>query len=90
MSDAMQRIRRQLDAVIEEAATAIEAQQAAAAAAIEEAHSSRAVAAAYDQGRHDQRQQILAMIQEQRSYLRVGGTNALSLATLAKAIAELS
>jgi transcription elongation GreA/GreB family factor len=86
MSDTLDRIRIQLDQVIEEAAAAIAAHQAEAAAAIESITPAAQTAAAYSQGRHDERLRILQLIDEQQQTLAKGGLNALSLATLSRAL----
>lgn len=86
MTTPLERIRIQLNDLIESAAADIEAQRnrdaAAAAAAIEAASSTAAISAAYNQGRRDQTMAILALIHDQRSTLAKGGVNAISLDTL--------
>jgi hypothetical protein len=86
MSDTLERIRRQLDLVIEEAAVAIEADRALAAHAIELATSTLPTAQAYEAGRRDERTRILSLIEEQLSSLSKAGINAISLATLSRTI----
>ena len=63
-----------------------DAEAAQAAAAIEAASGTAAIAAAYEQGRCDERRRVLALIDTQRSHLARGGVNAISLATLAQLI----
>jgi hypothetical protein len=88
----MERLRVQLAQIIETAAAEAEAQRMAeqrlAAEAIEQANSSAAIKAAYNQGRHDDRREVLALIQEQRAMLSRGGVNAISLQTLEKRLQE--
>ena len=86
MSPTMERLRLQLAQIIETAAAEAEAQRMAeqrlAAEAIEQATSSAAIKAAYEQGRHDKAREVVALIQEQRAMLSRGGVNAISLQTL--------
>lgn len=88
MSPTMERLRIQLAQIIETAAAEAEAQSMAeqrlAAEAIEQATSSAAIKAAYNQGRHDKAREVVALIQEQRAMLSRGGVNAISLQTLEK------
>ena len=88
MSPTMERLRLQLAQIIESAAAEAEAQRLAdqrlAAEAIEQATSSAALDAAYNQGRHDRNREVLTLIQEQRAMLSRGGVNAISLETLEK------
>lgn len=92
MSPTMERLRVQLAQIIETAAAEAEAQRHAdqrlAAEAIEQATSSSAIKAAYNQGRHDEQRRALALIQEQRAMLSRGGVNAISLQTLEKRLQE--
>jgi len=90
MSATLERVRQQLNQLIESAAADIEQQRQAEAAqaaqAIEASTGTAAVAAAYDQGRRDKQAEILALINEQREWLGRGGVNAISLDTLARII----
>lgn len=92
MSPTMERLRVQLAQIIETAAAEAEAQRMAeqrlAAEAIEQASSSAAIKAAYEQGRHDKAREVVALIQEQRAMLSRGGVNAISLQTLEKRLQE--
>ena len=84
----MERLRIQLAQIIETAAAEAEAQRMAeqrlAAEAIEQATSSAAIKAAYEQGRHDKAREVVALIQEQRAMLSRAGFTAISLQTLEK------
>lgn len=86
----LERIRANLAGLIDQAAAEIQAERdaeaAQAAAAIEAASSSTAIAAAYEQGREDERRRVLALLEAQRSYLARGGINAISLATVAQLV----
>lgn len=87
MSDTtLERIRRQLDLVITEAADAIAADRAMAAQAIELATSSLPTAAAYEAGRRDERLRILCIIEELLSTLSSAGINSVTLRTLSRTI----
>jgi len=61
----------------------LDALEARLAATMEELSQERAVAAAYEQGRADERRRVLALLQEQRQWLGRGGVNAVSLEVLA-------
>lgn len=90
MSPTMQRLRHQLEQLIESAAAEAEAQrlhdQQLAAQAIEEATSATAVGLAYEQGRQDRNREVLTLITEHRQTLARGGVNAISLETLGRII----
>jgi hypothetical protein len=61
----------------------LDALEARLAATMEDLSQERAVAAAYEQGRADERRRVLALLQEQRQWLGRGGVNAVSLEVLA-------
>lgn len=61
----------------------LDALEARLAATMEDLSQERAVAAAYEQGRADERRRVLALLQEQRQWLGRGGVNAISLEVLA-------
>lgn len=86
----LERIRANLAALINQAAAEIDAEHTAkaaqAAAAIKAASTNTAIAAAYEQGRCDERRRVLALLETQRSYLARGGINAISLATVAQLV----
>lgn len=90
--DTLERTRSSIAALIEAAAAEVAAEQKLrdrqAAAAIEYAHSQANVGAAYLQGREDERRRILGLLEAQRETLGRGGVNAISLATLARAVRE--
>ena len=92
MNATLEHLRQQLNKLIESAAADIERQRSAdasiAAEAIEALSEAPAIAAAYDQGRRDQKAAVLALIDERRSWLGRGGVNAISLATLSRSILE--
>ena len=71
--------------VIEELAGRLERERQAAQA-IEHANSAANTAAAYQQGRENERRRVLALLEAQREALGRGGVNAISLATLKRAL----
>jgi hypothetical protein len=75
-----------MQALIETAAAEAEAQRLEAAEAIEAASGAPAIAAAYDQGRRDERRRVLALLEAQREALGKAGLNAISLATLSRSL----
>ena len=90
---ALERLRIALEPLIEAAAAEVEAERHAqasqAAAAMEAATGTAAIAAAYEQGRRDERMRVLAIVEQQRADLGRGGVNAISLATLNRAIGDV-
>ena len=75
MSATLERIRQQLNQLIE-----------SAAAAVEDATDCTAIAAAYDRGRRDRQAEILALIGQQREWMARGRVSVISLDTLARII----
>ena len=92
MIKPLERIRASVCDLIEQAAAELERERLECdrhtAAAIEHATSAAATAAAYQQGRDDERRRIQALLQHQRETLGRGGINAISLATLSRVIEE--
>ena len=86
----LEQIRAGMANLIEQAAADLERERIErdrqVAAAIEQATGSAATAAAYQQGRHDERRRIQTLLQHQRQALVRGGINAISLATLSRVI----
>lgn len=68
----------------------LEQREAALAAAAERLSQDQAVAAAYREGGHDMRRQILALITLQMDMLRHGGAPHLVLSTLTQQILDLT
>ena len=88
----LERLRQQLNELIEEAAldarAKAEARDAAIAQAMEAAQEAPATQAAYRQGRYDREREILALLDEQQETLGRAGMNAISLASLKRRITE--
>ena len=86
----LERLRQQLNELIEEAAldarAEAEARDAAIAQAMEAAQEAPATQAAYRQGRYDREREILALLDEQQETLGRAGLNAVSLASLKRRI----
>jgi len=86
----LERTRASINDLIEAAAAEVEAdrleRERQAAEAIEYAASGANTAAAYQQGRRDERTRLLALLEAQREALGRGGVNAISLATLKRAL----
>jgi hypothetical protein len=82
----LERIRHDLQRLIETAAAEVELTQQETAAALEAASGAPAIAAAYDQGRQDERARVLALLAHQQEMLGRAGLNAISLATLRRAL----
>jgi len=87
---ALERTRASINELIKAAAAEVEAdrleRERQAAQAIEHANSAANTAAAYQQGREDERRRVLALLEAQREALGRGGVNAISLATLKRAL----
>ena len=88
----LERLRQQLNELIEEAALEVraeaEARDHATAMALEAAQEAPATQAAYRQGRYDREREILALLDEQQEALGKAGMNAISLASLKRRITE--
>ena len=75
-----------LQKLIETAAAEAEAQREQAAEAILAASGAPAIAAAYEQGRRDERGRLRALLEAQKEMLGKAGLNSISLATLSRSI----
>jgi ABC-type nitrate/sulfonate/bicarbonate transport system substrate-binding protein len=75
-----------LQKLIETAAAEAEAQREQAAEAILAASGAPAIAAAYEQGRRDERGRLRALLEAQQEMLGKAGLNSISLATLSRSI----
>jgi hypothetical protein len=82
----LERIRHDLQRLIETTAAEAEAKQQETAAALEAASGAPAIAAAYGQSRQDERARVLALLAHQQEMLGRAGLNAISLATLRRAL----
>lgn len=88
MMTNLDRIRKQLNKIIAEAAADIEAREQALAGAMEMATTDCQVRAAFEQGMQYKEDQVLALIDQQLSTLQRSGHNAISLQTLKRAIKD--
>ena len=86
--EALERIRSSLVPLIETAAAEVEAEQRAAAEAIEAAMCPPSSTDAYRQGRQDERQRCVALLDLHAGQLRQAGVPSFSLASLRRALLE--
>ena len=84
--DPIERIKRRINDLIESAAAELERERQQAAEAIEAASGAFAIAAAYDQGRRDERGRLRALLEAQQEMLGKAGLNSISLATLSRSL----
>jgi phage terminase large subunit-like protein len=82
----LERIRHDLQQLIETAAAEVELTQQETAAALEAASGAPAIAAAYEQGRQDERGRLRALLEAQQEMLGKAGLNSISLATLSRSL----
>jgi hypothetical protein len=75
-----------LQELIETAAAEAEAQRQETAEAILAASGAPAIAAAYEQGRRDERGRLRALLEAQQEMLGKAGLNSVSLATLSRVL----
>ena len=75
-----------LQELIETAAAEAEAQRQETAEALVAASGAPAIAAAYEQGRRDERGRLRALLEAQQEALGKAGLNSISLATLSRSL----
>lgn len=86
--EALQALQQATQVLAEERAS-LDQLEASLAAQAESLSQEATVAAAYGQGRHDERRRVLLLIEHQLDQLQRAGMNPISLRTLARTIREV-